>query len=289
MDNLVKKKSALVFTVPYNHAFALATVLFDLKKYSPNLVDDIIVYHNGIKPQDQDLLNSILSVSFVEYQFPLLQQNLNLKDTVTKYFTLMIFSRFEALNLLDDYHCVLYSDYDVVIKGDLSSLIKTSQAEWSVIPSKSKVREMFYQCIEDYDMERESFSGGLYILRDSLPNYKLLYEWCFFALKKYSEFLYMPDIAIFCLLWQEFNIEVSQHIDANIYCCYPSDSVHAAHAKILHCWGQPKYWNGFYSEQWEENYSRWIEMGGTPCFERKLLYKLKNRLKFMLKLIFKKT
>jgi hypothetical protein len=34
-------------------------------------------------------------------------------------------------------------------------------------------------------------------------------------------------------------------------------------AKIIHAFGQPKFWNGIFNEQWNNNYKLWLKVGGT--------------------------
>ena len=61
------------------------------------------------------------------------------------------------------------------------------------------------------------------------------------------------------------------------YACYPTKS--QGTEKIIHAAGQPKFWNGIYDKDWDENYTAWIKMGGTPYYEWKK--KLKRKLLFI--------
>jgi hypothetical protein len=89
-----------------------------------------------------------------------------------------------------------------------------------------------------------------------------------------AELLYIPDIAVMVIAWIKCNFTLDFTLDHHTYCSHPQKDVLSEDVKILHCYGQPKFWNGLYCEQWEENYKTWINLGGTPYFERTYQYKL---------------
>ena len=269
-----QSKTLLLLTVPPKHISALASVLLDLKKFSPNLVDKILVYHDGISLHDQKCINKIVPVEFAEYTFPQSDIVKRFNTTVSQYFSPLVFARFEAFQLIDDYSLVIYSDYDILIRQDISDLISPCSSGLRVIPSTTTLRDCLTQEIEGYKMTTKTFSGGLFTLHKNFPNPKLFYRICHSLINEYAELLYMPDIAVMVIAWIKCNFTPDFTLDHHTYCSHPQKDVLSEDVKILHCYGQPKFWNGLYCEQWEENYKTWINLGGTPYFERTYQYKL---------------
>ncbi|APB34217.1 putative glycosyltransferase family 8 protein [Gloeomargarita lithophora Alchichica-D10] len=269
------KKNCWAFGFTANFTFATASVMMDIKKYCPDFVDEIVIFHNGINDKDKKLLNRILPTKFYEYNFPIKISKLS--DSAQNYFTSMVFSKFEALKLLQEYERVIFSDYDILIQGDLSEMFKDCPSGWRVVWAKNKVRDMLYREIDDYDMDKESFHGAFHIVWDHLPDHQKMWEWCYFALEEYAEALWLPETGVFNLLWQEFNIDVERSLHPLVYDCHPSQTDHTKDAKIIHAYAQPKFWNGWDFPQWEQNYRKWAGWGGTPYYERTMKYKLQQK------------
>ena len=272
------KKIAVVLTLSTNRAYAAASVMMDLKRFSPGLADEVIIFHDGIPPADQALLSQILPVKFIHYVFPIKDLS-RFSNTITDYFTFLVFSKFETFKLLNDYRCVIMLDYDILIQGDLSVVKNPSVSGMTTIDKTAKRSAFFTEYLHDYSMEEESRIGSIWVLWDHLPNYNEIYEWCYREAERLADKLYLPETGIISLAMENFKFSPDQFLAQELYDCHPSNLEYASEAKILHCWGQPKYWNGYYSQQWEENYSIWLKMGGTPCFERSLKYRSMHFLK----------
>ena len=112
-------RTGIVFGATGNMAFALGNVLIGLKKHSPDLKTDLIVYEQGISDKDKNILNSILPCDCRKYKFPYPGYLAN--ETLNK-FSELTFARFECFNLLDEYKKVLWLDIDTLIKSDISGL-----------------------------------------------------------------------------------------------------------------------------------------------------------------------
>ena len=275
------KKSAVCFTLSSNRAYAVASVMLDIKKYSPNLADEVVIFHNGLTKKDQIALNKILPTRFINYVFPIKDLS-KFSQTITHYFTTVIFSKFEAFKLLNEYKCVIVLDYDLLIRDDLSDIKAASRSGITTVNRTAQRINFFTQPIFGYDMEQESRIGGIWVLWDHLPSFNEIHTWCYKTTEELAEYLYLPEMGIISLALEKFEVRPDQFLDSNLYECHPNDTEYADKAKILHCWGQPKYWNGFYSKQWEDNYSVWLSIGGTPFTERTLTYKLKKMLRSLL-------
>ena len=110
-----KKELAIVFGITKNLTFALANVILGLKKHSPSFADEIIIYHDGITEKDQQLLDSILSCRFLEYEFPIKDKS-DFDPFFFDQFSSMAYSRFECFKHLKDFKKVLWLDVDILIQ-----------------------------------------------------------------------------------------------------------------------------------------------------------------------------
>jgi lipopolysaccharide biosynthesis glycosyltransferase len=275
---IMKKDRAVVFTVSSNLTFSIACVCMDIKKISANLADEIVVFHDGITKKDQDLLNSILPTRFIEYQMPFRDISFIPKGILT-YFTKMVFAKFECLKLLNDYHMVMLSDYDIVIQKDISDLFEHCPSGAKFMkPSGHTVLKQLSSPIHSYDMRAQGTTANLFVLQDHIGNYNKMYNFCYESLLKYADKLFLPEQAIFDLMMQEFNISPSV-IEHKKYSPDRDNIVEINNAKILHAYGQPKFWNGFDNKQWNSNYAEWIAMGGSKYKKPTLLHRVTKKIR----------
>jgi lipopolysaccharide biosynthesis glycosyltransferase len=274
----MKKNNAVVFGLTADHVFAVACVMMDLKRLSPGLVDEVVVIHDGINKHNRMLLGSILPTRFILYDFPLKSRRV-LNTGSVRHFTKMVFSKFECLRLLDDYKNVVWMDYDIVIQDALDELFLPCDTGIKMMPGGLPVRGQLLEPVREYDMDTEGICACLFVLQDTLNNYRDLHRFCYDTLDQYAEILYMPEQAIFDFMIQEFKLKPAS-IDGRVYSPHPSDPINAANAKIIHAYGQPKFWNGIHNNQWNKNYHDWIKMGGNAykksSFIRKVLKKAKT-------------
>lgn len=290
----MKKKTAIVTGGTSNDVPAMACLVMNIKDTNPNLADEIVILHDGISEKDQQLINGIFPTRFILYESPF-EKVQGFKDVVTKYFSLMVFCRYECFRLLEDYEKVIWTDYDVVIIEDLLHLIcNNNQAIFSYTPSPllHQFTADVYQIVDPakYNLNAGAIALPLFILSDKLNNYMKYYHWLLDATVKYAQVLYLPEVAVVNLLLQEFNIPFENTIGIEYY-AHPIHDAQIQNKKILHAYGQPKFWNGLYNKTWEKNYRHWIKMGGTPYEHRTVKYKLKiikQKFKSKVKKIIKK-
>lgn len=256
-----KKGNAIVFGLTRDHIFAVACVMFDLKRLSPGQFDEVVIIHDGISERDQEILNQILPARFVLYDFPL-QSRRVLGARAVQQFTKMVFSKFECLRLLDDYKNVMWLDYDMVVQEDIAGLFSPCPQGVKMMPGGLPVRGQLLNPVDGYDMNAEGICACIFVFQDSLKNHKEMHRFCYAKLDEYAEILYMPEQAIFDFMIQDFDLKPVP-IDVKVYSPHPTDSVNAARAKIIHAYGQPKFWNGLHNAQWDNNYKMWLQMGGS--------------------------
>ena len=184
--------------------FAIASVMMDLRRYCPNIADEIVIFHDGIGSKDQRLLNEILPTRFLRYVFPFHDSRIFHQGTLN-YFSKMVYSKFECFGLLKEYKKVLYTDYDIVIREDISELFDDEENLDLIISNDNKVRDQFFDDIEGYDMGIPGISTALIYLRDTLPGADKYRDWCYERTRLLANRLRFPEQGIFDLLLQEFN------------------------------------------------------------------------------------
>ena len=273
-----KKDVAIVFGFSNEYVFAVACVMINLKKTTPNWISEVVIFHDGISEKEKNLLNKIFPCRFIKYDFPVKNSPLFDKKTIS-YFSKMVFSKYECLRLLEDYKNVVWLDYDIVITKDISQLSDYCDSGIKMMFPGCKVREQLHEPIKDYDMELLGICASTFVLQDHLLNYMDMYNFCYEKTEKYAKYLKLPEQGIFDFMIQEFKLKVDI-IDSNMYSVHPRELDKIQMAKIIHSAGQAKFWNEINNELWNDFYDRWLKMGGTKYNINK--YKLKKNLKIVL-------
>ena len=279
------KKKALVTGGTKKDTAALAVFVINIKETNPTLVDEIVIFHDGILKKDQKKINSVFPCRFELYQFPGYDPNY-FSETVNFYFSPMVFCKYECFRLLNDYQTVIWSDYDVVIIKDISELTEPCKENIKMMfTSPAIVRDAFIDKINEidfkYDMNKLAICLPIFVLYDSLNNYYKYYEWCIKKTKELGQYLYLPEQAIVNLLLQEFNISIYDIYLEKIYATHPRDDKISDKTKILHAYGQQKFWNGISNDIWNENYKKWLRIGGSEIdfnIKRKNLKKVLKKI-----------
>ena len=281
----MEKKTAIVFGLTSNHIFAVATVIMDLKKYSPLIADEIVIFSDlEIKKRDKNILTKFFPIKFLVYDFPIEKVNIFNQSTLS-YFSKMCFSKYECLRLLNEYKTVMWLDYDIVITRDISDLMQESIFGIKMMSSPGcTVLNQLHEPVADYDMYATAICASTFVFHDNLKDFNEMYEFCYLKLFKYAKYLHLGEQAIFDFMIQEFKIEY-ENIDVNSYSLHPSECDLSNNAKILHAFGQPKFWNGLNNQQWNDNYLQWIIMGGTKNRNNIILNKLKMTKNYFLQFL----
>lgn len=260
---------------------AMAVFAINIKETNADLFDKLIVYHDGIRKKDQIRIQSIFNTEFKRYRYSAKSRN----DAIMSYFSTMVFCKYECLKLLDKYDVVVWSDYDVTIEGSLREICEFPNSCLNVIEDRASLREMFYKEINEkkylkFDLTCKGIYMPLFAISNKLPNYDAIYGWCYEKTVEYDEDIWLPEQCIFSLALQAFHVNY-MCINEKRYSCHPRNAI--GDEIVLHAVGQPKFWNGIYSEHWSRMYQEWIGMGGTPYSDKKkrlysTLRLIKNRL-----------
>lgn len=258
-----------MFGATSNLMAAVGSVMMDLSRLSPTIADVFVVFHDGkLNARDQQILSSIHPCHFEEYVLPIDDLSVFSKSTIRR-FSPMVFSKFECFRLLKEYRSVMWLDYDIVVQSDISDLLTRGQFDAKFLPGNVTVRDQLYaellseNAFPEYDLNAEGICGSTFVLFDSLPDHQQIHAFCYDALLKYSEYLYLGEQAIFDFLIQQYSIQ-HDNIDPSLHTPHPTDSRLAPKARIIHAYGPDKFWDRIHNSQWEKNYERWIELGGSP-------------------------
>lgn len=270
-------------------AAPMAVLALNIKDVCPNLADKLIVFHDGISRKDQELIKSIFPTEFRRFTFDLPKRVYKANPSV-RYFSEMVFCKFECFNLLNEYDRVIWTDYDVVINRDLEELKDETRGGLQLIMSEGTLRYKFKENMPEeflskYDMiSNAGVSTPLLILTRQIGDYNTYYKWCIENTKKYAEYLNMPEEGIFSLCIQEFGISVYPLPKPEYALHYRKD---VADAAIHHAIGQPKFWNGKYNERWQGYYKEWLDMGGSKY--RRTLSEIRSDIEKSIKCCLKRT
>ncbi|MCW3184592.1 hypothetical protein OJO68_16585 [Escherichia coli] len=177
----MKKNLAIVFSGTSNLTFAMANVIIGIKKHSPNLEFDTIIYHDGINKEEQTRLNKITPTLFEFYTSN--EYLLNLKETenIQKY-SIMSFAIYEIFNLLKKYKKVIYLDSDLLVQKDITPML--SYGPIAMGSGRLTINEACGCYILDENNNDFARSSGVVIIDDSLPCYEKLTEECYKLTKK---------------------------------------------------------------------------------------------------------
>lgn len=255
-----KKNVALVFGITENYVFALANTLIGLIENNDKFWDDIIVYCDKISVENKKYLNKIVKCEFIEASQLSFASGLS-REAIEKY-SVACFYRYECFNLLDKYKVVIWNDVDILIQGDISGLLNYAKNGIALTKNIAnfKVEANFSKLILEYDMFTQLYNSGIMVLRDTLPNYNLICNWCINKTSELVKYLRWPDQGILNIMLQEFKISPDL-IDINMYCCHPSSLDYIESAKIIHAYGDEKFWNSNKLikkfPKWKEYNERW--------------------------------
>ncbi len=256
-----KKQRAIVLGATGNMAFALGSVFPGIKKHSPKLNADLIVFQEGISDKDKEILNSILPCAFIDYSFP---ENEQLKLAINRYSNLS-FCRYEMFKMLDEYKKILWLDADILIQKDFSDIFNYARTGISLAPEDTKLRMCFSKPIENYDLTRKNYNSGVLLISDKLSNYQNITEWLYNKTFELADSLKFPDQGIINLLLQEFKPENDELPER--YNCHPTKN-NPKNAVIVHPYSPQKFWSwynkAYQFKEWDDNYKQWLTMGGSP-------------------------
>ena len=257
-----KKNKAIVLGSTKNYFFATGTVVLNIKKFSPNLADDIVIYYDDIADRDREILVGELGCRLIPYACPL-ETNPD-ATTALQRFTLLSLSIYEIFGLLDEYRKVLWLDSDICIQDDISGVFDAGPV--GLRHGGNKFKDALGRSLDPALDDLSTNNTGVVLVTDELPDYHTLREQCYFYTEKFMDTLWLPDQGILnYVLWKN-NIPI-----ANLGNTYNYTVYHPLHgcskAKIFHLACDVKFWNHPVLRNmfpvWKECSRKWQAMGGS--------------------------
>lgn len=258
----MKKDLVFILGATSNLAFAAANTIMSICD-NCTLDFDIILFEENFSEKDKELINSIHKTQFVSYDFP---SDCEFKPNVIAQFPKMAFSRYEAFKLIKNYKKVFWLDVDILVNKNIDELINSFDKEIAILCDHMPVKNNFMRNLEGYDMQKSSCNSGVFIISDKIKEPEKIYKYLYAKTEEYSKILYCPDQGVFCLMLQDFDLDILD-IGA-LYNCHPT-SKNAKNAYILHTFRPEKFWNFYSNKKWNKNYKRWLEMGGSQYSGKK--------------------
>lgn len=242
-------------------ADAIAVLAMNLKDTNPGLADEMVIFHDGISKKKQIQMSKICPMRFIKYSCPIPVYKWIFNRSV-RYFSTMVFCKFELLKLLDEYEAVLWTDYDVIFRDSIYEVWEEGGDCYSVVNHNVPLKDMFFDSINKVnnltvDMNIPSVCTPLVVLKRGIGEYMKMYDWCYMAANRYIKYIYLPEQCIFTMMLNEFKVKIHE-LNQDIYCRHPSDAIEQT--KILHAFGQPKFWNGLNNDEWNQYYYSYKEM-----------------------------
>ena len=241
-----------------NDADAMAVLAMNLKDTNPGIADCMIIFHDGISLDKQQKMKKIMPIRFIRYKYPVPIYKW-IFNRYIRYFSPMIFCKYETFALLDEYDEVMWTDYDVVIKDSICELWYCEKNYSTIVNHEETLGKNFNDKagkIKDfkYDMNLPGITTPLFVLKRGIGDPKKLTEWCYDMTRKYIKYLYLPEQCIFTMLASEFKLDYEE-LDLDTYCLHPKYAKPCT--KILHAYGQPKFWNGLTNDTWNRYYEEY--------------------------------
>jgi lipopolysaccharide biosynthesis glycosyltransferase len=263
MQNHIKKiNKAIVLGATGNMAFAAANVLIGIKKHSPELKADFVVFHNDFSDNDKNLINNIIPCNFFEYEIPINTGGLE-QSSFSRY-SKLAFSRYECFRMLNKYKQVLWVDIDILMQKDISSIFNYAKTGISLYQEVAPLQECFSIKVEGYNMHYAHYNSGVLLLSDNLKNYNEMGDWLYNKTYELATYLKYADQGIINLLVQEFKIEVDKLPEK--YNCHSTKKM-SKDACIVHSYSPQKFWKwyekAYHFKEWDDNYKKWLKMGGS--------------------------
>jgi len=244
-----------------NDADAMAVLALNLKETNPDLADELVIFHDGIAKEKQLLMQQIMPIRFVRYKCPINWFKLKGNKTI-RYFSPMVFCKIELFRLLQEYEVVIWTDYDVLIRESITEILDMKEGLSVLTNEDVPLSDMFYKTIykknmSNYNLTGKSICAPLIVMNRNIGDYMEYYKWCYECAGKYIKHLYLPEQCIFTMLVQLHDIGYEE-LDMQVYCMHPDEVRY--NTKILHAYGQPKFWNGLHNEEWNRYNNLWKEM-----------------------------
>ena len=118
-------KTAIVTGGTRKDVSAMGALALNIREITPDLADELIIFHDGISEKEQQIIKHIFPTKFSRYKFPVGFWTKR-RNSSLRYFSPMVFCKYECFRLLQEYDRVIWTDYDIVIVKELEELLENN-------------------------------------------------------------------------------------------------------------------------------------------------------------------
>jgi lipopolysaccharide biosynthesis glycosyltransferase len=268
-----KRPLLLLLGITGDMAFAAGCLLLALRRHSPHLGADVLIYTDGELPPGDEALLRGLGARTVPYQPPPVM----LRPDASARFPPLALARFEGFRLLARYRTVVWLDVDTAIQDDIADLaaygplaMALEDPQFAENGRTPPAGVNFSAPVPGFDPWAPNFNSGVLVLQDTLPDPEGIHSQCLEWLREYGRILHYPDQGVLNLLAQgllkQYPATLRQ-IPYDRFNAHPRNP-EAQHAAIVHAFGAYKLWDDGLTlcsfPEGSRDYRRWLSLGGSP-------------------------
>lgn len=223
----------------------------------------VYIFSDGMMPKLERAMRARgIDLEILRYKAPVNWQTLWGAPSI-RFFSPLVLSKFECMNLVSSHPLVIWMDYDVVVRGSLDELFQ-EPFDFAYMTSGHPRSKAFFSNAslpENFDTKKIGMSAALLGVRNSFPQHKMAAHRLYELFSYHSRTLYFPEQGAFDLFLNSQSVK-EFHPDPNYYCQHP-EGPGADTAGIVHSFGKEKFWITRQNEDWNHYYSEWIRLGGS--------------------------
>lgn len=259
------KDKCIFFGITSNYAFAVANVIIGVEKFSPNLVENYIIFSDIDDPINDDDITALQKISnkiiIREFKPPV-----NISAKLASRFSRLYTAKFHIFDLLKEYQQVLWLDADILINGDISEIFSYQYIAWrkTVVPFTENIAS----CCPDIVVRNDATAPNAGVI---LANYRVLGE-IDYTQKLYEYLVKLADKSNRILLDElSFGI-VADHFNLKVDLLPNKYNIgltwkNVDEGHIIHSIGKGKFWNhsliNMLYPEWNINHEIWLANGGS--------------------------
>ena len=268
-----KRPLALLLGITGDRGFAAGCLLLALRRHSPALRPDILMFNDGELPPGDEAVLRGLGACPLPFTPP---AGVFAPDAVRQ-FSLLSLARFEGFRLVDEYRSVLWLDVDTAIQDDITPLLDYGPLSLALedphfteagVTSPASIN--VDGSVPHLDPEASNLNSGVLVLRDDLPDPCGLHRLCLDWLETWGSRCRYIDQAVLNMLAQKLEREspaLFRLLPYERFNAHPRNPG-AGRAALVHAFGAYKLWDDGLTRcsfpEWERDYGRWLELGGSP-------------------------
>lgn len=266
-----KKPLAVVLGITGNLGFAAGCALQALRRHSPNLGADILVYtDDALADADAALLREAGALLL-----PYTPVSAGFLARYVRLFSLLALAKLECFRLLERYRTVIWIDADTAVQDDIGDLagygplaIALEDPHFSPTGKTMPASINVTRPLPGLKMDEPNLNTGVVVFQDTLPDPGGLYRLCIDWVTEHAAHIKYMDQPALNMVAQDLRrrslFTLLPHERFNAHPRNPA----AQTAAIVHAFGAYKMWDDGMLRcafpEWDRDYRRWMAKGGAP-------------------------